>query len=195
MTISRLLLIASTLLISINVHAECTLKTAQTKMIETTNMMQIYNRQRVTYMEESGAIPTVFEARFTKFDQRKNELLAQFGKETDANPNIGFDDPVDQSICDGFDKLFAENAPDGYVTKEVSLQPTSSAPDCTTQSLWNSYGELIQKQAQLTKAGKFSEAELADMRRIGTQLGEASTTDIAKACVHLSEFESIINSK
>ena len=195
MTILRPLLIAGTLLASINAQAECTLKTAQTKMIETTNMMQVYNRQRVTFMEESGTIPTVFEAKFTKFDDRKNELMVQFGEATDANPDIGFDDPVDQSLCDGFDELFAENAPDGYVAKEVNLQPTSSDPNCTTTSLWEKYGVLIQKQAELSKAGAFSDAELSDMMRIGTQVGETSTTDLAQACVHLAEFESIINSK
>ena len=195
MTKLRYLFIAGILFSSTNVQAECTLKSAQTKMVETTNMMQVYNRQRVTYMEESGAVPTVFEARFTKFDDRKNELMVQFGEVTEENPDIGFDDPVDQSLCDGFDELFAQNAPDGYVVKEVNLQPTSADPNCTTTSLWNEYGVLIQKQAELAKEGKFSDAELSDMMRIGTQIGEASTTDLAQACVHLAEFGDIVNSK
>jgi len=195
MTILRPLFITAALLASTNVQAECTLKTAQTKMVETTNMMQTYSRQRITYMEDSGTIPTEFEAKFTKFDERKNQLMVQFGEVTDANPDLGFDDPVDQSLCDGFDKLFADNAPDGYVAKEVNLQPTSSNPNCTTTSLWEKYGVLIQKQAELVKAGKFSDAELSDMQRIGTLVGQTSTTDLAQACTHLSEFESIVNSK
>lgn len=191
----RSMVLASTMLISMNVNAECTLQTAQTKMVETTNMMQVYNRQKISYIENDGELPQSFETKFNAFVDRSNKLTAQFGEEAEANPNIGFESPVSQSICDGYEQLFADYAPQDYEKKEVNLLPTSAGADCTTNGLWEEYGELIQKQAQLTKEGKFSDAETTEMMRLSTQVGEASTTDLAKACVHLDEFARIINSK
>ena len=191
----RSIFLASAMLVSVNANAECTLKTAQTKMVETTNMMQVYNREKITYMENDGELPESFERKFNAFNDRSNELVAQFGKETDANPDIGFDDPVSQSLCDGYDKLFADYAPQGYAKKEVNLQPTSAGADCTTNGLWEKYGKLIQKQAALTKEGRFTDAESAEMMRLGTRVGQDSTTDLASACVNLDKFADIINSK
>lgn len=158
-------------------------------------MMQTYNRQQIDYMEQDGDLPAAFKQKFDAMDEQKNKLMAQFGQETDAKPNIGFDDPVSQSLCDGYDKLFADYAPEGYAKKAVNLMPASAGADCNTSSLWERYGKLIQKQAELTKARKFSDAESAEMMRLGTKVGEYSTTDIAQACVHLDKFASIINSK
>jgi len=189
------LLLAGALLVSFNVQAECTLQIAQTKMVETTNMMQVYNRQRITYMENGGNIPADFESNFGAFNDRSNALVAQFGKETDANPDIGFEDPVSQSLCDGYDQLFADYAPAGYENKKVNLMPTSAGADCTSSGLWEKYGKLIQKQAALSKEGKFSDAESADMMRLSTLVGQNSTTDLAQACADLDKFASIVNSK
>jgi hypothetical protein len=61
--------------------------------------------------------------------------------------------------------------------------------------LWENYGELIQKQVELTQAGKFTAAEEADMMRMATEIGQYSTTDIGKACALYDELEAIINSK
>lgn len=193
--ILRSLLIASALLASVNVHAQCTLKTAQTKMVEALNMMQVYNRQKINHMEESSTLPAAFETKLNAFDERSTALSRQFGEVTEANPNIQFEDSVDQSLCDGYDKLFADYAPEAYAKKEVNLQPTSSDPNCSSNGLWERYGKLIQKQAELTKARKFSKAEEAEMMRLGTKVGEASTTNLPQACIHLDEFAGIINSK
>ena len=187
-------ILASTLLTSLNSYAECTLQIAQTKMVETTNMMQVYSRQRIDYIEK-GDIPGDFEAQFTAFSDRSNALVADFAKETEANPDAGFESPISQSICDGYDELFSDYAPDGYEKKEVNLLPMSAGADCTSEGLWEKYGVLIQQQTELAKLSKFSDAELAEMQRIGTKIGEASTTDLAQACVHLEEFSEIISSK
>lgn len=195
MKIIRPMILVSTLLASMNANAECTLEMAQTKMVETTNMMQIYNRQRITYLEKNGEIPQSFESQFSAFTNRSNELVTAFGKETDANPNINFKSPVSQSLCDGYDQLFADYAPKGYQKKAVNLQATAAGADCTTNGLWEKYGKLIQKQAELSKQGKFSDAESAEMMRLGTKVGETSTTNLAQACIHLDEFARIINSK
>jgi len=195
MKASQLLILSNIMLFSTSSYAQCTLESAQTKMVETTNMMQVYNRQKITFIENDKALPAEFDRKFTAFTNRSNELVAQFGKETDANPDIGFADPVSQSLCDGYDELFAQYAPDDYEKKKVSLVPTTAGANCTSTGLWEQYGKVIQKQAELTKAGKFTDAENAEMMRLATKFGQNSTTDLAKACEQLNELEGIVNSK
>lgn len=191
----RSLLSLSIALFSISGHAACTYEMGQTKMMEVTNMMQVYNRQNIDYQEAGGA-PEEFTLMFDGFDERKNELGIEFANVYEENPNIQFEDPIDQSICDDYDQLFETYAPEGYTSAPIKRQQTSSSTaGCDTTSLWTRYGDLIQKQVALFQAGKFTDAEDADMRRLSTEIGTESTTDIDKACSLLDEFEAKINAK
>lgn len=191
----RLLVSLSIALFSISGHAACTYEAAQTKMMEVMNMMQVYNRQKIDY-EEAGEAPLEFSRMFDGFDERKNEIGIEFANVSEKNPNIQFEDSIDQSICDDYDQLFETYAPDGYTSAPIKMQQTSSSrAGCDTNSLWTRYGDLIQKQVQLSQAGKFSDAEDADMRRLSTHIGTESTTDIDNACTLLDEFEMKVNAK
>lgn len=105
------------------------------------------------------------------------------------------EDAIDQSICDGYAALIAAYAPDGYRGEAVKMETTASDPSCNTDELWKKYGVLNQKQIALVQAGKISDAEQTDLMRLSTEIGEASTTDLSKACALVDEMESMLNAQ
>ena len=158
-------------------------------------MMQVYNRKNIDYMEKEQTPPASFSSKFDAFVEQSNALGVRFAEHMEQNTDLKPGDKIDQSICDEYTALFENYAPDGYTKEKVTLVQTTDDPNCNSTALWENYGELIQKQVELTQAGKFTSAEEADMMRMATEIGQYSTTDIGKACALYDELEALINSK
>jgi hypothetical protein len=55
--------------------------------------------------------------------------------------------------------------------------------------LWERYGVAIQKQQALVSEGKITNDEVTPYMKLSTEIGQYSTTDLAKACSALTQFE------
>lgn len=176
-------------------RAACTIETAQIKMVEATNMMQVYNQRNIDFLEKKQSPPAQFNEKFEAFVGEFNALGVRFADDMETNTQLRLDDKVDQAICDRYDTLFETYAPADYQKDDVVLEQTTSDPDCNTNELWDRYGSLIQEQAKLTLDGKLDDAEQVELMRLSTELGSYATTDIARACNLVDDFEAIIMSK
>lgn len=163
----------------------CTFKQAQEKMLEVTNLQQVYNREMLAYMQKGEEYP----------DEPKRLALAEAAAEvgillSSQSANItDFNTKVDSAICQQYDDLKQKYAAGVHQNAPVAAQPQATSADCTTNQLWKRYGDASQKQVALSQAGKLSKSETNDLMEMGTWIGQYSTTDLAKACDMMSQYE------
>ncbi len=188
-TPSLLFALSLTSLVSTPAMASCTYKEAQTKQIEFNNMMQVYNRQFIAEMEKSGEPSPALEQKRLAMAEESAAVGILLSEEYDNNPNIQSSDPVNPEICTQSDALMAKYAPEGYQVAPVTVGAQTVSADCSSTTLWERYGIAIQQQAALVSDGKITNDEVPAYMKLSTEVGEYSTTDLAKACDSLSQFE------
>ncbi len=193
LTVIRVVIVIAALLFSSNAYSACTLKNAQTLMIEGNNMIQVYTRKNIEYIENKQTPPTSFQKKYETIVTEHSELGVKMAQATERNPDIKHEDTIDQSICDGYAAFLASYTPEGYKADPVKMETTTPDPGCNTDDLWAKYGVLIQKQSALAQAGKINDAAQTDMMRLSTEIGEAATTDLKKACALMNKLEAMVN--
>ena len=169
--------------------ASCTYKAAQDKLVEFNNMMQVYNRQFIAAMENGGEPSPALEQKRIAMAEESAATGILLSEEYDKNPNIQYPDPVNPEICMQYDGLMAKYAPEGYKVAPVTTAAQTVSADCSSTTLWERYGVAIQKQAALVSEGKITKDEVPAYMTLSTEVGELSTTDLAKACASLAQFE------
>lgn len=171
------------------ISAPCTYKEAQTKLVEFNNMMQVYNRQFIAEMESKRDTSPALEQKRLAMAEESAVVGSWLSEEYDKNPNIKYADEVNPEICTQYDALMAKYAPEGYQVATATIEAQTASVDCSSTILWKRYGEAIQKQSALVSAGKISNDEVPAYMKLSTEIGEYATTDLAKACSSLSNFE------
>ncbi len=170
-------------------HAVCSLKTAQEKMMAVNNMAQVYNRKIFDYMEDGKEAPADLLRKQTEINEETNEIGLKLAAVSEENPSQGYENPIDEGICQQYDAVMEKHAPDNYVATPINRQDTTDDPNCNSTILWERFGVSIQQQVELTQAGKITDEEAAQYMRLTTQIGELSTTDLKKACDSQTAFE------
>jgi hypothetical protein len=167
----------------------CTYKQAQNKSIEFNNMMQVFNREFIALMKETGDSTPELEKKRLAMAEESATVGIMMSEEYDNNNNIQYADAVNPEICTQYDALMKKFAPIDYKTVPADAQQKDVDADCSTATLWQRYGKAIQKQQKLNNDGKITKSEVAQYMEISTYVGEFATTDLAKACEYLQKFE------
>lgn len=178
---------------SIVLANECTYKQAQTKMVEFTNMMQVANREKIAMIDKTGDSTPELEAKLLAMVEESVPIGILLSEEYDKNESIQYTDAVNPEICKQYDAVMKKHAPTGYKIAKVEVEATKSSENCTTNKLWERFGKAIQEQQAL--ADKITKAELPAYMKLQTEIGQYATTDIAQACVKLTEFENMLDAE
>jgi len=193
-SINKTLLLAVLFLTSINVHAQsCTYKQAQTKMVEFNNMMQVKNREKIAMIEKTGDSTPELETKILAMVEESATIGILLSEEFDKNENIQYADKVNPEICSQYDAIMKKHAPSGYTIVKVAVEPKVASESCSTNKLWERFGAAIQKQQKIVS--KITKAELPAYMKLQTEIGQYATTDLALACIKLTEFENKLNAE
>ncbi len=183
-----------TLFISTYSQAQnCTYKQAQTKMVEFNNMMQVKNREKIAMIEKTGDSTPELEAKLIAMVEESVPIGILLSDEFDNNENIQYTDSVNPEICKQYDALMNKHAPSDYTIAKVEVEPSKASENCTTNKLWERFGKAIQKQQAIVD--RITKAELPAYMKLQTEIGQYATTDLAKACIKLAEFEKKLDSE
>ncbi len=167
----------------------CTYNDGQKLMIEFNNLMQVYSRESIALMQQTGDSTSELENKRLAMVEESSKIGILMAQEYEKNNNIQSDTAIDPKICESYKKLLKKYASKDHESKPVSVQPQSVSSDCDTNSLWERYGVAIQKQRALVLDGKITRDEINSYMTISTYVGQYATTDLAKACEYMKQFE------
>ncbi len=171
-------------------HADtCTYDDGQKLMVEFTNLMQVYNREFIELMQKTGDSTPELENKRLAMAEESSKVGILMAQEYEKNHNLQSSDTIDPVICESYKKLLKKYASTKHESKPVSVQPKTLGGDCSTNTLWDRYGVAIQKQRELVTEGKITKEEVTSYMEIATYVGQYATTDLAKACEYMKQFE------
>ena len=185
-----LLLLLPALALHSHVHAGCTYDDAQTKGIEVVNMLQVYNREQLSYIQRGEEAPASLHKKILKIDEEKNAIGIKLGQMAEAG-EIDYEGEIDPEICLAYDRIMKKHAPASYQKAEVvhTYKEDLRCNSSDTNKLWERYGIAIEKESELYKTGKLSKQKGAKITELFTYFGQYSTTDPKKACQVMGEIE------
>lgn len=174
---------------AISANATCTYKQAQDKMMQVNNMLQVYSREIIKHRQNGQSVPAELDTKQLAITEKSAAIGILMSEAFDKNPQIQFSDAVNEEICNGYEALLKEYAPENYQAKPIVREQQSQTSDCSTNKLWEDYGQAIQKQQQLIESGKITKQEVDAYMLLATKIGEFATTDLPKACQALKQFK------
>lgn len=173
------------LLFSSHLSQACTYKQAQEKMLEVVNLQQVYNREMLAYMQKGEEYPD--EPKRTAFAEEAAEVGILL--DSQSKDIKDFDTKVDPVVCEKYDGLKQKYASDKHDNAPVAAQPKATSADCSTNQLWERFGKASQKQVVQSQSGELSKTEVNELMEMGTWIGQYSTTNLAKACEFMTQYE------
>lgn len=156
-------------------------------------MMQVANREKIAMIDKTGDSTPELEAKLLAMVEESVPIGVLLSEEFDKNENIQYADAVNPEICKQYDAIMNKHAPAGYKIAKVEVEATSVDENCTTNKLWERFGVAIQKQQKIVD--KITKAELPAYMKLQTEIGQYATTDLAQACVKLTEFENMLDAE
>ena len=162
-------------------------------MVEFNNMMQVKNRKKIALIDKTGDSSPELEAKLLAMVEESVPIGILLSEEFDKNENIQYEDSVNPEICKQYDAIMDKHAPIDYKIAKVEVEATSVDENCTTNKLWERFGVAIQKQQKIVD--KITKAELPAYMKLQTEIGQYATTDLAQACVKLTEFENMLEAE
>lgn len=177
------------LFLSATSNATCTYKQAQDKMMQVNNMLQVYSQKIIKLRQNGEQIPAELDAKQLAITEQSAATGILMSEAFEKNPQIRFSDAVDEEICNRYDSLLKKYTPENHQVKPIVREQQTQTGDCTTNKLWENYGKSIQKQRELVEAGRITKQEADAYMLLSSQIGQLATTDLAKACEALKQFD------
>ncbi|MGH1542636.1 MAG: hypothetical protein ACRBHB_19610 [Arenicella sp.] len=167
----------------------CTYKEAQQTMLQVNNLLAVYSRQM---MEQLNKDPNnIDDSTRQEFTEKANTVGLQLA-EASKDGKIQYEDKIDPSICQSYTALLDEYALEGQAPAATNATPEATSPNCSTNQLWERYAAATTQQTDPKNAGKYTKDDNNEFMKLGTLIGQYSTTDLAKACQLMGQYEALL---
>ncbi len=183
-TVSNLIVIMAALVSSDAIA--CTYQEGQQAMLQVNNLLAVYSRQMIDQVNENPN--NIDDSKRQAFAEKSNAVGLKLAAASNDG-QIQFEDKVDASICQEYAALLDEYALNGQAPAKTNAKPAATSKDCSTNQLWQRYGAATTKLTDPKNVNKYSQEENAELMKLGTLIGQYSTTDLAKACELMGQYE------